>query len=249
MAEVPHLRRADHRGRQQGRRLVGILTNRDLRFETNIERPVAEVMTKENLITVPVGTTLDQAREILHQAQGREAAGRRPGLQAEGPDHRQGHPEGDQVSERLQGLARPPALRRGRRHRARHARARRGAGRRRTSTCWSSTPRTATRRACWTSCAQLRKRFPDVDLIAGNVATAEATEALIELGVDAVKVGIGAGSICTTRIVAGIGVPMISSIAECAHAAAAARRPGHRRRRHPLLGRRRQGARRGRQLA
>jgi IMP dehydrogenase len=67
---------------------------------------------------------------------------------------------------------------------------------------------------------QLRRSFPNVDLVAGNVATAEATEALIDLGVDAVKVGIGAGSICTTRVVAGIGVPMISAIAECARAAA-----------------------------
>jgi len=67
---------------------------------------------------------------------------------------------------------------------------------------------------------ELRRHFPDVDLIAGNVATAEATEALIRLGVDAVKVGIGAGSICTTRVVAGIGMPMISSIHECARAAA-----------------------------
>ena len=63
-------------------------------------------------------------------------------------------------------------------------------------------------------------QYPDVDLVAGNVATAEATEALIELGVDAVKVGIGAGSICTTRVVAGIGVPMITAVAECARAAA-----------------------------
>jgi IMP dehydrogenase len=67
---------------------------------------------------------------------------------------------------------------------------------------------------------QLRRRFTGVDLVAGNVATAEATEALIALGVDAVKVGIGAGSICTTRIIAGIGVPMISAIMECARAAA-----------------------------
>ena len=67
--------------------------------------------------------------------------------------------------------------------------------------------------------AKVRERFPDVDLIAGNVATAEATSALIERGVDAVKVGIGAGSICTTRVVAGIGVPMITAIAECARAA------------------------------
>jgi IMP dehydrogenase len=66
---------------------------------------------------------------------------------------------------------------------------------------------------------RLRREYPDVDLVAGNVATAEATEALIDLGVDAVKVGIGAGSICTTRVVAGIGVPMITAVAECARAA------------------------------
>jgi IMP dehydrogenase len=66
----------------------------------------------------------------------------------------------------------------------------------------------------------LRRRFPDIDLVAGNVATAEATQALIGLGVDAVKVGIGAGSICTTRIIAGIGVPMITAVMECAQAAA-----------------------------
>ena len=89
-----------------------------------------------------------------------------------------------------------------------------------TSTCWSSTPRTATRRACSTWCGRIRRQFTDVDLIAGNVATGEATEALIDLGVDAVKVGIGAGSICTTRVVAGIGVPMITAIADCARAAA-----------------------------
>src|SRR6185503_19218355 len=67
---------------------------------------------------------------------------------------------------------------------------------------------------------RIRRQFPNVELIAGNVATGEATEALIELGVDAVKVGIGAGSICTTRVVAGIGVPMITAVAECARAAA-----------------------------
>ena len=94
--------------------------------------------------------------------------------------------------------------------------------------------------------ARIRRTFPDVDLVAGNVATGDATEALIKLGVDAVKVGIGAGSICTTRIIAGIGVPMISAIAECARAAAPLRRADHRRRRHPLLGRHHQGDRRRR---
>ena len=68
---------------------------------------------------------------------------------------------------------------------------------------------------------RIRQRFPDVDLVAGNVATAEGTQALIAAGVDAVKVGIGAGSICTTRVVAGIGVPMITAIMDCARAAAA----------------------------
>ena len=88
------------------------------------------------------------------------------------------------------------------------------------STCWSSTPRTGTRRACSTWSSGSGGSSPDVELVAGNVATAEATEALIGLGIDAVKVGIGAGSICTTRIVAGIGVPMITAVAECARAAA-----------------------------
>jgi IMP dehydrogenase len=67
--------------------------------------------------------------------------------------------------------------------------------------------------------AKMRERYPDIDLVAGNVATAEATSALIDRGVDAVKVGIGAGSICTTRVVAGIGVPMITAVADCARAA------------------------------
>ena len=69
--------------------------------------------------------------------------------------------------------------------------------------------------------ARVRQRFPDINLIAGNVATAEGTQALISAGADAVKVGIGAGSICTTRVVAGIGVPMITAIMECARAAEA----------------------------
>src|SRR4029077_17131987 len=73
--------------------------------------------------------------------------------------------------------------------------------------------------------ARIRQRFPDVDLVAGNVATAEGTQALIAAGVDAVKVGIGAGSICTTRVVAGIGVPMITAIMDCARAAAEHRIP------------------------
>ena len=90
----------------------------------------------------------------------------------------------------------------------------------RTATCSSSIPRTATRRACSTWSRGIRREFPNTDLVAGNVATAEATEGADRRGVDAVKVGIGAGSICTTRVVAGIGVPMITAIMECARAAA-----------------------------
>ena len=116
-------------GSKEGR-LVGILTNRDLRFETNTQQAVADVMTKDDLITVPVGTTLDEAREILHRHKVEKLLVVDKAFRPQGPDHRQGHPEGDQVPERLQGLARPAALRRRGRHRPQHRRARRGAGRR-----------------------------------------------------------------------------------------------------------------------
>ena len=88
-------------------------------------------------------------------------------------------------------------------------------------TCWSIDTAHGHSQGVLDMVARIRREFPNTDLVAGNVATAEATEALIGAGVDAVKVGIGAGSICTTRVVAGIGVPMISSIMECARAAAA----------------------------
>ena len=169
-------------GSKEGR-LVGILTNRDLRFETNVTRPIGEVMTREDLITVKdiqkavkfpsaskdslgrlrCGAAIGVARDTMDRAEALVAAG----VDVLVVDTAHGHSQGvlDMV---------------------RH----------------------------------VRGRFPDVDLVAGNVATAEATDALIALGVDAVKVGIGAGSICTTRIIAGIGVPMISAVMECAHAAA-----------------------------
>ena len=115
-------------GSKEGR-LVGILTNRDLRFETNVDRPVSDVMTKSNLITVPVGTTLDEAARNPASEESRKAPGRRSRLPVEGPHHGQGHPESHQVSQRVQGFARAPARRRRRRHRARHARARTRAGR------------------------------------------------------------------------------------------------------------------------
>ena len=196
-------------GSKEGR-LVGILTNRDLRFETNVDRPIAEIMTHDPLFTVPVGTTLEQAREILHRHKVEKLLVVDDRLHAQGADHRQGHPEGGQVPERVQGRARPAARAA---RRSASARTRSSAPRRsspRTWTCSSSTPRTAIRRACSTwsgaSGASSRRSISSP----ATSRPAEATEALIELGVDAVKVGIGAGSICTTRVVAGIGVPMIT---------------------------------------
>jgi IMP dehydrogenase len=204
-------------GSKEGR-LVGILTNRDLRFETNVDLPIAEVMTRDNLITVPVGTTLDEARAILHQ-------------------HKVEKLLVVDQHYRLKGLITVKDIQKAIRYP--HA-CKDGLGRLRAAAA-IGTARDALDRAAALVEAhadvlvvdtahghsqgvldmvrRLRRTYPDVDLMAGNVATGEATEALIQAGVDAVKVGIGAGSICTTRIVAGIGVPMISAIAECARTA------------------------------
>jgi IMP dehydrogenase len=204
-------------GSKEGR-LVGILTNRDLRFENNVDRPIAEVMTRENLITVPVGTTLEQAREILHRHKVEK-------LLVVDRDFRL---KGLITVKDIQKVIKYPNA------------CKDGLGRLRTGAA-IGVGRDVMDRASALVAAhvdalvvdtahghsqrvldtvqELRRRFPDVDLIAGNVATAEATEALIRLEVDAVKVGIGAGSICTTRVIAGIGVPMLTAINECARAA------------------------------
>ena len=204
-------------GNKEGR-LVGILTNRDLRFETNTSRPVSAIMTKENLITVPVGTTLDQAREILHQAKVEKLLV---------VDH----------EFKLRGLITVKDIQKAIKY---PNACKDSLGRLRCGAAVGIARDTIERATALVNAhvdvlivdtahghsqgvmdivKQLRKAFPELDLIAGNVATAEAAEALIGIGVDAVKVGIGAGSICTTRIVAGIGVPMISSIHDCATAA------------------------------
>ena len=205
-------------GSKEGR-LVGILTNRDLRFETNISRPIADVMTRDNLITVPVGTTLDAAREILHEHKVEK-------LLVVDRDYR------------LKGLITVKDIQKA----VKYPNASKDSlGRLRCGAAIGVARDTVERADALVAAnvdalvidtahghaqgvldmvRQIRRRFSGVDLIAGNVATAEATEALIALGVDAVKVGIGAGSICTTRIIAGIGVPMITSVMECARAAA-----------------------------
>ncbi len=206
-------------GSKEGR-LVGILTNRDLRFETNVNRPISEVMTHDPLFTVPVGTTLDAAREILHRHKVEK-------LLVVDKDFR------------LKGLITVKDIQKA----VKYPNASKDSlGRLRCGAAVGIAKDTVDRADALVAAnvdvlvvdtahghsqnvldmvRTLRRRFPQVDLVAGNVATAEGTEALIELGVDAVKVGIGAGSICTTRIIAGIGVPMITAIMECARAAAA----------------------------
>jgi IMP dehydrogenase len=205
-------------GSKEGR-LAGILTNRDLRFETSVDRPIAEIMTKENLVTVPVGTTLDQARKMFHRHKVEK-------LLVVDADFRL---KGLITVKDIQKLIKYPMA------------CKDALGRLRVAAAVGVARDTAARADALVAAhadalvvdtahghsqgvldmvASLRERHPDVDLIAGNVATAEATAALIDRGVNAVKVGIGAGSICTTRIVAGIGVPMITAIAACARVGA-----------------------------
>ena len=205
-------------GSKEGR-LCGILTNRDLRFETNVNRPISEVMTREPLFTVPVGTTLDAAREILHK-------------------HKVEKLLVVDSQFRLKGLITVKDIQKA----VKYPNASKDSlGRLRCGAAVGIARDTVDRADALVAAhvdvivvdtahgahvnvlemvRTLRRRFTDVDIVAGNVATAEATEALIGLGVDAVKVGIGAGSICTTRIIAGIGVPMITAVMDCARAAA-----------------------------
>jgi IMP dehydrogenase len=206
-------------GSKEGR-LVGILTNRDLRFETKLDRPIGDIMTREDLITVPVGTTLDAAREILHQHKVEK-------LLVVDRDYR------------LKGLITVKDIQKA----VKYPNASKDPlGRLRCGAAIGVSKDTLERADALVAAGvdvlvvdtahghsqgvldvvrRVRQRFPEINLVAGNVATPEGTRALIDQGVDAVKVGIGAGSICTTRIVAGIGVPMITAITECARAAQA----------------------------
>jgi IMP dehydrogenase len=205
-------------GNKEGR-LVGILTNRDLRFETNLDRPIADIMTHDPLFTVPVGTTLEQAREILHRHKVEKLLVVDDRYMLKGlitvkdiqkivkypnacKDNLGRLRVGAAIGVGKDALARAEALV------AAHV-----------DVLVVDTAHGHSQ-GVLDMVRRIRRQFQEVDLIAGNVATGEATDALIALGVDAVKVGIGAGSICTTRIVAGIGVPMITAVAECARAAA-----------------------------
>jgi IMP dehydrogenase len=202
---------------QEGR-LVGILTNRDLRFEDDTARPVSELMTSENLVTVPVGTTLEDARAVLHQ----HKVEKLPVVDRDGL---------------LKGLITVKDI--AKRVQYPHA-TKDDQGRLRVGAAVGTGAEGVERaealvaeevdvlvvdtshghsQGVLEAVRELKGRF-DVPVVAGNVATPEATEALIDAGADAVKVGMGPGAICTTRVVAGIGVPQVTAVYDCAQVAA-----------------------------
>ena len=202
----------------QNGKLVGILTNRDLRFETNYDQPIANIMTRENLVTAPVGTTLDQAQKIL------------------GANRIEKLPIVDEEYN-LKGLITIKDIEKAIQY---PNSARDENGRLLVGAAVGTAANTMDRIAALVEARadviaidtahghsagvikkveEIRAKFPSIAIIAGNVATAEATEALIKAGADVVKVGIGPGSICTTRIVAGIGVPQLTAVMDCAETA------------------------------
>lgn len=193
-----------------GGRLVGIITNRDLQFESNLDRPLREAMTKKNLVTAPVGTTLDEAEQIL----GEHRIEKLPVVDSEG---------------NLRGLITVKDIHKRREfpnaNKDQH-------GRLRVAAAIGAINYEVRARALvdagvdvliidtahghsegvLKATADVRERFPEVQLVAGNIATRSGARALAERGVDAIKVGVGPGSICTTRVVTGIGVPQLTAI-------------------------------------
>ena len=202
----------------QGKKLVGILTNRDLRFISQTDIPISEVMTKKNLITVPVGTTLEQAEHILHQHRVEKLLVVNDAYELKGLIT---------VKDIQKKLKYPNACKDDQ-------------GRLRVAAAIGATGDFLERAAALIEARvdalaidsahghssrvleavrECKRAFPDVDLLAGNVATYEGCLALIDAGADAIKVGIGPGSICTTRMVTGAGMPQITAISEAYRAA------------------------------
>jgi len=198
--------------------LCGILTNRDLRFETDESRPIADLMTKEELVTVPEGTTLDEAKALLHRHRIEkllvvDPAGSLTGLITV-KDIQKASQFPDASKDGLGRLRVGAAV-----GAAGDAldRARALVEAKVDVLVLDSSHAHST--GVMAACERLREAFPDVALIAGNVATGEGAAELVARGVDAVKVGIGPGSICTTRIVTGAGMPQVTAIQECVAAA------------------------------
>ncbi len=198
-------------------KLVGILTNRDLRFETRYDIPVSDVMTKENLITVGVGTTLEEAEAILHQHRVEKL------LVVD--DHY--NLKGLITVKDIQKKLKYPNAAKDAQGRLRVAAALGSSGdfleraqelvKRKVDLLAIDSAHGHSSRVM-EAIRAVKQALPNVELIAGNVATYEGARDLISLGVDGIKVGIGPGSICTTRVVSGAGVPQITAIAECAKA-------------------------------
>ncbi len=194
-------------------KLVGIITNRDLRFEKDLNKKVEELMTKENLITVPVGTTLDEAEKILHENRIEKL------LVVDNKFNLKGLITVKDISKRKQF----PNASKDKLGRLLVAAAV-GVGEDAVERAKYLVSKKVDILVIDTAhghsvkvlemVEKLKGEFPNVDIVAGNIATAEAASDLIERGADAVKVGVGPGSICTTRVVTGIGVPQITAIAD-----------------------------------
>jgi IMP dehydrogenase len=198
----------------KGEHLAGIVTNRDLRFETNLDKKVSDVMTRENLVTVPEGITLEESKALLHQHRIEKLLV---------VDDR-GRLKGLITIKDIEKIKKYPSACKDSLGRLR-AGAAVGVGadmEERTEALLAagvdvvvidtSHGHTA---GVLSAVERLKQTFGDIDLIAGNVATAEGAEALIKAGVGGVKVGVGPGSICTTRIIAGVGVPQVGAIMNC----------------------------------
>ena len=199
-------------------KLVGILTNRDLRFETNLDLLISDRMTKRKLVTVPVGTTLEQAKEHLKHTRVEKLLVVDDDMNLKGLI----------TIKDIEKIKKYPNA------------CKDALGRLRVGAAVGPTPDVDARidalmkagvdvividtahghsQGVLEAIARIKSTFPGLELVAGNIATADAAQALIKAGVDAIKVGIGPGSICTTRVVAGIGVPQITAIAECSRIA------------------------------
>jgi IMP dehydrogenase len=199
-------------------KLVGILTNRDLRFESRFDMPISEVMTKDNLITVPVGTTLEQAEEILHRHRVEKL------LVVDDQYNLKGLITVKDIQKKLK----YPNSAKDEQGRLRVGAAVGATGdfleraqelvHRKVDVIAIDTAHAHSIRVI-EAVKAVKKSMPNVQLIAGNMGTYEAARELIDLGVDGIKVGIGPGSICTTRIVSGAGVPQLTAIAACSRAA------------------------------
>jgi len=197
--------------------LKGILTNRDLRFCTDEERPIADFMTRENLVTAPVGTTLEQAKALLHRHR----------IEKLLVVDEEGNLKGLITVKDIKKAQEYPHACKDSMGRLRVAAAV-GAGKDLKDRCRELVAARVDvlvldsshghAEAVMAAARWIKQTYPELPLIAGNVATYEGARDLVALGVDAVKVGVGPGSICTTRVVTGAGVPQITAIMECARA-------------------------------